>query len=187
MSTPGPTDSTTREQVLAVALELFTVQGYDGTSLRQIAERLGFTKAALYYHFPAKDSLVIELTRPWLDAVSNLIALSHAGDGGVAERDRLLADYLDVFISHHAVLRFLNQDAGAHKHPDVGKRAQALVEALRQALTGPDADAAARVRVACALGVIHAVAGLDPAALPEARDTVLEAACTVLHGSPPAG
>ncbi len=61
------TAPSTRDEILATALQLFTVQGYDATSLRQIAERLGFTKAALYYHFPAKENLVIELARPWLE------------------------------------------------------------------------------------------------------------------------
>ena len=45
----------TRERIKQVALELFTEQGYEGTSLREIAERLGVTKAALYYHFKSKD------------------------------------------------------------------------------------------------------------------------------------
>src|ERR1700694_4782548 len=48
---PMPTSPSTRQQILDTALTLFTVQGYDATSLRQIADRLGVTKAALYYHF----------------------------------------------------------------------------------------------------------------------------------------
>ncbi|HEY3674033.1 MAG TPA: helix-turn-helix domain-containing protein, partial [Acidimicrobiia bacterium] len=39
----------TRERILAVANELFIEQGYEGTSLREIADRLDITKAALYY------------------------------------------------------------------------------------------------------------------------------------------
>ena len=45
----------TRQRILDVSAELFVEQGYDGTSLREIADRLGFTKAALYYHFPARS------------------------------------------------------------------------------------------------------------------------------------
>ena len=44
----------TRSRVQEVALELFAEQGYEKTSLREIAERLGVTKAALYYHFKSK-------------------------------------------------------------------------------------------------------------------------------------
>src|SRR3954451_14214240 len=51
----------TRERILDVALELFTEQGYDKTSLRQIAEPLGFTQAAIYYHFAAKEDILVAL------------------------------------------------------------------------------------------------------------------------------
>jgi AcrR family transcriptional regulator len=51
----------TRERILDVALELFTEQGFDGTSLREIAERLNVTKAALYYHFESKDDILLAL------------------------------------------------------------------------------------------------------------------------------
>ena len=51
----------TRQRIQAVALELFTEQGYEKTSLREIAERLGVTKAALYYHFKSKDEIVTSL------------------------------------------------------------------------------------------------------------------------------
>ena len=54
----------TRERILAVANELFTEQGYEGTSLREIADRLGFTKAALYYHFRSKDEILVALLEP---------------------------------------------------------------------------------------------------------------------------
>ena len=44
----------TRERALAVALDLFSREGYDAVSMRQIAEELGVSKAALYHHFPSK-------------------------------------------------------------------------------------------------------------------------------------
>ena len=51
----------TRERIQSVALELFAEQGYDKTSLREIAERLDVTKAALYYHFSSKDEILLAL------------------------------------------------------------------------------------------------------------------------------
>jgi len=58
----------TRQRILDVALELFAEQGYEKTSLREIAERLGVTKAALYYHFKTKEEILVSLfeslTRP---------------------------------------------------------------------------------------------------------------------------
>ncbi len=47
-----------REQVLAVAVELFNEQGYDATSVADLAQRLGLTKSALYHHFDSKEQLL---------------------------------------------------------------------------------------------------------------------------------
>jgi len=53
-----PLESGVREeQLISIAAELFASKGYDGTSLRDIAEMAGITKAALYYWFPEKETL----------------------------------------------------------------------------------------------------------------------------------
>jgi AcrR family transcriptional regulator len=58
---PRSQGAETRERILDVAQELFTEQGYDKTSLRDIAERLDITKAALYYYFERKEDILLEL------------------------------------------------------------------------------------------------------------------------------
>ena len=45
------------EQLVAIAAALFAEKGYEGTSLREIADAAGMTKAALYYWFPEKERL----------------------------------------------------------------------------------------------------------------------------------
>lgn len=57
-----------------VALELFSQNGYDATSLREIAERLGVTKAALYYHFASKSDIVRSLLADYLSALNDIVA-----------------------------------------------------------------------------------------------------------------
>lgn len=56
----------TKEQILTVALELFSIKGYEATSIAQIADTVGLRKASLYSHFASKqdilDTLVAELT-----------------------------------------------------------------------------------------------------------------------------
>jgi AcrR family transcriptional regulator len=51
----------TRERILEVALDLFIRKGYAATSMREIAEPLGISKAALYYHFRSKGHILLEL------------------------------------------------------------------------------------------------------------------------------
>ncbi|WP_263298890.1 TetR/AcrR family transcriptional regulator [Leifsonia poae] len=50
--------SETRAEILRVSLELFTERGFEGTSIRDIAEALGVTKSSLYYHFPSKEAII---------------------------------------------------------------------------------------------------------------------------------
>src|ERR1700737_916500 len=64
----------TRSRVQEVALELFAEQGYEKTSLREIAERLGVTKAALYYHFKSKEDIVHSFTEDYFAELDALIA-----------------------------------------------------------------------------------------------------------------
>jgi AcrR family transcriptional regulator len=51
----------TRERILDVALDLFTDQGFDGTSMREIAERLHISKPAIYHHFASKEEILMAL------------------------------------------------------------------------------------------------------------------------------
>ena len=57
----------TRDRILETALDLFIERGYDKTSLREIAERVGVTKAALYYHFSSKEEIIRTLVQPLFD------------------------------------------------------------------------------------------------------------------------
>ena len=56
-----------RQQILSTAKILFIQQGYHGLSMRQIAEALGVSKAALYYHFRDKEELLLAILDSFLD------------------------------------------------------------------------------------------------------------------------
>ena len=57
----------TKERILETALEMFAQSGYLGTSMSDIAEKLGITKGALYKHYTSKqeilDSIVERMSR----------------------------------------------------------------------------------------------------------------------------
>lgn len=173
-----PTRIGTREQILETALELFTTQGYDATSLREIADRLGLTKAAVYYHFPAKELLLLELTRPFLDGLSRMVTDLRSGEP--ADPESVLAAYLDLFIEHIEMVGLLGREPATLYHPDIGQRVRSLVTAIQQHLAGPDPSASRSVRTACAMGVVHALPQMPVRVLPDQRDTVLAAALAAL-------
>src|ERR1700743_1163473 len=48
-----------RERMVLAAVDLFTEQGYDATTVAQIAERAGVTKSTFFRHFPDKRELLV--------------------------------------------------------------------------------------------------------------------------------
>ncbi|GAA1106570.1 TetR/AcrR family transcriptional regulator [Nocardiopsis composta] len=101
----------TRAEIRETALELFAQQGFSDTSLRQIAERLQITKAALYYHFPSKQELLAEVVKPFLEEGEALLAAAEAAPDPSARR--FLGDYFDLMNRHRTVLHVLLFDMGA--------------------------------------------------------------------------
>ena len=59
--------SDTKERILEAARELFAQKGVQKTSLQEIADKLGITKPALYYHFASREDLVRSIVQPLID------------------------------------------------------------------------------------------------------------------------
>lgn len=57
----------TKLEILDTALELFSVQGFEATSLSQIADAVGIRKASLYSHFESKQAILDALVKNILD------------------------------------------------------------------------------------------------------------------------
>lgn len=67
-----------RQLILAVALELFTKRGYDGTSIDDIRQAAGFrSKASLYTHFKSKEDVSEALTTHILGQMEEAILAAH--------------------------------------------------------------------------------------------------------------
>lgn len=77
-----------REQVLEAALQLFSSQGYRGTSVRDIAERSGVSTGAVYHQFPDKESLFRTLLDEYWEAIESPdLPLNRALAEGAFPRD----------------------------------------------------------------------------------------------------
>jgi AcrR family transcriptional regulator len=151
-----PGEGDTRERILDVALDLFTEQGYDKTSLRQIAEPLGFTQAAIYYHFAAKEDILValhlrlhELARPVLEQL--------AAEAGPSAWAAVLRGLVDTVQAHRKlfVLHQRNPTAlsGLHIKGHGGDHEE-IEEQFRLILGNPAVPARDRVRLSCALGAL---------------------------------
>src|ERR1700746_3603842 len=100
----------TRAQVQQVALELFAEQGYEKTSLREIAERLGVTKAALYYHFKSKEDIVRSFTADYFDRLAALIEWGQGQPPTAQTVSELLDRYISIVMESGEVFRFMERN-----------------------------------------------------------------------------
>lgn len=153
----GPTTQT-RRRILDVALELFACQGYDRTSLREISERLGFSKAALYYHFRAKEDILRALAGSLVDEIERIAQTAAANpDRSLAARAAVLRDLLDLLLDNRATAELLLSEHQVLGHTDLGERAVRVLKLARQSLMPAKPTAEDRVRVAAALAVVQSV------------------------------
>ncbi|WP_377271698.1 TetR/AcrR family transcriptional regulator [Peterkaempfera sp. SMS 1(5)a] len=159
--------SDTKAEIREVALELFTERGYEATSLREIAERLGVTKAALYYHFPSKEDIVRSLFAEHLVALDELVSWARAQPPGPQLRDQVIDRMIDLASERHLpVVRFAfaNQHLLKDLHPGRENVLERL-DALFGTLTAPGASIEEALRIRMALLSVNlafvAAQGLD--------------------------
>ncbi|OBI43169.1 TetR family transcriptional regulator [Mycobacterium kyorinense] len=94
--------SDTRERIQDAARELFVQQGVQRTSLQDIADKLGITKPALYYHFPSREELVRSILEPLIEEGEHFIA-DHETRRNADARE-LLEGYFDFHYRHRGDL-----------------------------------------------------------------------------------
>ena len=75
-----------RERILEEAVKLFYERGFSGTTLDDIAGKLGVTKPFIYTHFRSKVELLEAVCRPTIEMSLNAIAVAARHDGPVADR-----------------------------------------------------------------------------------------------------
>src|SRR3984885_13946780 len=73
MSTRAVQAEQTRQQILETAQRLFAELGYDATSLQMIADEMGLTKAAVYYHCRAKSDILHAAMLPGIQRLHVLL------------------------------------------------------------------------------------------------------------------
>ena len=138
----GPTPRTdTRSRVQKVALELFAEQGYEKTSLREIAERLGVTKAALYYHFKSKEDIVHSFTDDYFAEIDALLDWAKDQPQSDETRRAVLDRYVTIVLGGSEVFRFLEQNRASVQAMEAGKerfaRFRDRLDVLVDILAGP--------------------------------------------------
>jgi AcrR family transcriptional regulator len=143
----------TRERILDVALDLFLEKGFDKASLREIAERLGFSKAALYYHFESKDDIFMALHQRLHDLARGGLAQVAQGRLSAESWVSVIDGFIDLIPANRKLIAMHERNRAAfdalHSEDHAGEHDD-LDEVLRNAVTDPSIPVEQRVRMAFA-------------------------------------
>lgn len=128
-----------QEAVLRHAIDLFNRQGYDGTSMGDLARELGLTKSAIYHHVPSKEHLLSAALDEALDGLAATVeaaAVAAPGATGTSAYDRLRATVqqsVEILVAHlPAVTLLLRVHGNSEVELAALKRRRAIDEKLAQ-------------------------------------------------------
>ena len=123
-----------RQQLFAVALELFAQRGYRATTMDDIAERAGVTKPLLYQHFSSKRALYLEL----VDSIAQnlLTAIRQAvlrAEGPRQQVELGFAAYFKLVVNNEAEFRLLYGRDHADDQ-ELGRALRTVEDAIAEAI-----------------------------------------------------
>jgi AcrR family transcriptional regulator len=133
----------TRQRILDAAVALCIRHSFAGTSLQMIADELGFTKAAIYYHFPVREQLVLAVMAPILQQIQGIVETAERQRGARSRAESMVRGYADVVARNRSVAAVLTSDPSVRgvltdqpEWNDVIARQMALLAGLEPEHTG---------------------------------------------------
>lgn len=172
-----PTD--TKKRILQTARELFATKGVQQTSLQEIADRLGITKPALYYHFSSREDLVRSIVTPLLDDGEEFMArMEERSDVPLVE---LLEGFFDFNHRHRAGILLLLTEMTTLAELGLVDMVLAWRARLTQLVFGSSPTLEQEARAVLAFGGMQDCTMQFPdAPVDELRAATVKAACAAL-------
>jgi AcrR family transcriptional regulator len=110
LAAPTTSAADTRQRLIEVAVDLFTRHSFAGTSLQMIADEMGFTKAAIYYHFRTREELLAAVVEPIFEQLSAIITAAESQRSAAARADHMLLGYAELAVANRALVSVLACD-----------------------------------------------------------------------------
>jgi AcrR family transcriptional regulator len=133
-----------------VARDLFLQQGVQRTSLQDIADKLGITKPALYYHFSSREDLVRSILVPLIDEGEQFVDEQEAR--GHTDARELLEGYFDFHYRHREDLVLVLAELTALADLGLIDKVLAWRDRLGKLVFGPRPTLAQSTRAVVAFG-----------------------------------
>lgn len=97
----------TKRRIIRIASDLFSERSYLGVSMSDIAERLGITKPALYYHYSSKMEIYTEVLDDVLAELRGRVSEAASAETPEERLHQLVKNYLDFGIRERNLINVL--------------------------------------------------------------------------------
>lgn len=169
-----PVPISTKAAILSAAAELFSTKGFAGTSMSDLAQSLGLSKAAIYHHFEGKESIFETLLQSTYKDLQDLAGKHKKISSTNIEKLEILRQFAEFMFSHRNVVRLalseMSGEVTAHK-----PQGHAFLLQLQQNLAGKNPTSESKTRARIALGIIFlGIVPNAPQELPESDEIDLE-------------
>ena len=138
MARPTAPRGLARGRVLDAAVALFAEHGVHGTSLQMIADRVGVSKAAVYYHFHSKEDIALEVIRPSIEDIARFIRIADALPDAQQRRAVAVSGLIEMIVRHRRLAVVFYCDPAIDQLVLDVPYFRAATERLRELLEGPD-------------------------------------------------
>lgn len=139
----------TKRRIQDAARALFAEKGVHRTSLQEIADRLGITKPALYYHFRSREELVRSIVQPIIDDGEAFVRAQEEAPSGARD---LLEGYFDFHYRHRNQMILILTEYNTLTELDLIDTVLTWRGRLAELLVGKRASLDAATRAVVALG-----------------------------------
>ena len=142
-----------RETILGAATELFSDKGFAGTSMADLADKLGLSKAAIYHYFESKESIFQTLLQSSQEDLEELVNRHKKYPSGYLEARQILQEFAEFMYSHRNVVRLSLSEMHAEVKAQ-GPRGHQHFQRLQELLAGKKPTAERKMRARIAMGII---------------------------------
>ena len=175
------------ESLLCIAVEVFNERGYDGTSMEDLARRLGITKSAIYHHVSSKQELLRRAVDRALDGLAVIAEETRSRDEpAIARLEHLVRGSVQVLVDRLPYVTLLLRVHGnspverraLHRRRQFDRLVADLVkEAEGDGAIRPDIDPAATARLL--FGMVNSIVEWYRPGGPADPARLADSVCTV--------
>lgn len=147
-----------RDGLVVAATRLFAERGIHGTSLQQVAEAAGVSKAAIYHHFRTKEQVAEAVLAPALEAIAQIVRTARLHEDRRTQVESVIIGLADQAVRHRDLWAIVLHDTAVERVLAGDSEFAADFAQLPALLNGPRASEERQIRVSVFLSGIVAPA-----------------------------